>query len=166
MDPNQEIIEQENMMDGEDTLRDRYLTFRLAGQEYAFEIKYVTEIIGIQKITEVPNILSYIVGIINLRGIIYPIVSVRKRFGLDVVDYTDRTCIIIVRVNNDGVGLIVDEVSEVMNIKENQISPPPQTNKGSQSRFISGIGKIGEHVKIILDINKLLYDEKRDKESE
>lgn len=165
----EEIIENEDIYldEDENTLQDRYLTFKLGTEQYAFEIKYVTEIIGIQKITEVPNIKEYIKGIINLRGIIYPVVEVRKRFNMPEIEYDDRTCIIVVTLNNTGIGLIVDEVAEVLTILPKQISPPPQTNKGSQSRFINGIGKIGDQVKIMLDIHKLLYDElKQEKEKE
>lgn len=153
--------------DSENTMLDRYLTFKLGLEQYAFEIQYVTEIIGIQNITPVPNIKQYVKGIINLRGIIYPVVCVRNRFHLPEVPYNDRTCIIVVNVNENGIGLIVDEVAEVLKILPNQISAPPQTNKGSQSRFIKGIGKLGDQIKIVLDINKLLYDDHiLEKESE
>ncbi len=145
--------------DDEDTLRDRYLTFILGSESYAFEIKYVTEIIGIQKVTEVPNIKEYIKGIINLRGIIVPIVDVRKRFGMEQIEYDDRACIIVVKINNTNIGLIVDEVAEVLSIPEDSISPPPLTNKGSHSRFINGMGKVEMNVKIVLNIHKLLYDD-------
>ena len=145
--------------DEEDTQKDKYLTFRLGSEEYGIEIKYIIEIIGIQKITAVPNIKSYIKGIINLRGIINPVVDVRMRFNLAPREYDDRTCIIVVELNNISLGLIVDEVSEVINIPPDKISPPPQTNKGSQSHFLQGIAKVGEQVKIILNIDRLLYDE-------
>ncbi len=167
MAQNEEIIDQEeDYLDDDDTMRDRYLTFRLGEEEYAVEIQYVTEIIGMQKVTQVPNVKDYIKGIINLRGIIYPVVEVRKRFMMDIVDYDERTCIIVVKVNNTGIGLIVDEVSEVMEIHAENISPAPQTYKGSQSRFIQGLGKAGDKVKIVLDINKLLYDELKAKETD
>ncbi len=144
----------------EDTLKDRYLTFYIGGESYAIEIEYVREIIGIQKITSIPNIKSFIKGIINLRGIIIPVVEVRLRFGMKEIDYNDRTCIIVVHVNNTQIGLIVDEVSEVMKIEEDMVFPPPQTGKGSKSRFIKSLGRIDEDVKIMLDLIKLLYDTK------
>ncbi len=161
MTQNDELIDVDDFgtEDSENTMLDRYLTFKLGTEQYAFEIKYVTEIIGIQKITPVPNIKDYIKGIINLRGIIYPVVCVRNRFNLPVVPYNDRTCIVVVNVKENGIGLIVDEVSEVLKILPEQISTPPQTNKGSQSRFISGIGKLANNIVIILDINKLLHDD-------
>lgn len=153
-----EIEEMGTEEDFENTLQDRYLTFRIGNEQYAFEIEYVTEIIGIQNITPVPNIKPFIKGIINLRGIIYPVVCVRKRFNIPEIPYNDRTCIIIVNVNQSGIGLIVDEVAEVLKILPENISPPPQTNKGSHSKFIKGMGRVGDNIKIILDIHKLLFE--------
>lgn len=147
--------------DDEDTLKDRYLSFIIGDEDYGIEIKYVTEIVGIQKITQVPNVKEYIKGIINLRGIIIPVVEVRTRFRMNLIEYNDRTCIIVVNVRNVAIGLIVDEVSEVLNIPKNIIDPPPQTNKGTNSAFIQGVGKVGNDVKFILDINKLLYDDNK-----
>jgi purine-binding chemotaxis protein CheW len=143
----------------EETLLNRYLTFRIGGEIYGFEIYYVTEIIGIQKVTEVPNTPNYINGITNLRGIIYPVVEVRTRFGLEKIPYTDKTCIILVRVRGMGVGLVVDNVSEVIRIEPNTIFPPPQTYKGSKSKYIRAIAKIDKDVKILLDLEKLLFDD-------
>ncbi len=157
---NQEAIDLDEILgEDEDTQKDKYLTFRIADEDYAIEIKYVIEIIGIQKITRVPNIKEYIKGIINLRGIIIPVVEVRRRFNLQDIEYDDRTCIIVVKVNNISIGLIVDEVAEVMDIPESDRAPSPPTNKGSHSRFIQSIGKVGNQVKILLDIYKLLYEE-------
>ncbi|MFP4369280.1 MAG: chemotaxis protein CheW [Candidatus Kapaibacterium sp.] len=158
METQDSIIDINAEFQNEDTLADRYLTFRLGNEEYALEIRYVIEILGIQKITEVPNIPKFIKGIINLRGMIHPVIDVRKRFGLKPEEYDERTCIIVIRFDNSAsIGLIVDEVSEVVTIRKEQISPPPQTKKGSQSKYISGIGRMEEGVKFILDIDKLLY---------
>jgi purine-binding chemotaxis protein CheW len=143
----------------EDTQKDRFLSFKIADEDYAIEIKYIIEIIGIQRITKVPNISDFIKGIINLRGNIIPVVDVRKRFNLNEIDYNDRTCIIVVRLSNTSIGLIVDEVQEVVNIMEDHIAPPPPTNKGTHSKFIQGIGRIGKSVKILLNINRLLYED-------
>ncbi len=143
----------------EDTQKDKYLSFSLADEDYAIEIKHVNEIIGMQKFTEVPNVKRYIKGIINLRGNIIPVVDVRTRFKVEQIDYDDRTSIIVVMNQNIMIGLIVDEVSEVLKITEDKIASRPQTNKGSQSKFIQGVGKVGEDVKIILDLQRLLFDE-------
>jgi len=144
-------------VDEDNMLVDRYLSFLLGEQTYALPIEYVMEIIGIQKITHVPNIKKFLKGIINLRGIIVPIIDVRLRFGMSSTEYTERTCIIVVKYDDIDIGLIVDEVSEVLDIPKAQTSPAPNTYKGSESKFIESIGKLGEELKIILDLNKLLY---------
>lgn len=143
----------------EDTLKDRYLSFKIDDDFYAIDILYITEIIGIQKITQVPHLKSFVKGIINLRGNIIPVLNVRNRFSLNEIDYNDRTCIIVVKLEETTVGLIVDEVSEVFNIPVSQITESPTTNKGNHSRFIRGIGKVDSKVVILLDIIKLLYDD-------
>lgn len=145
--------------DDEDTLKDKFLTFRIRGEDYGIEIRYVTEIIGIQKITEVPDVPEFVKGVINLRGKVIPVMDVRIRFKLEEREYDDRTCIIVVNINETTVGFIVDRVSEVTNIPEDQIEPPPQISKGGSSRYIKGMGKVGDEVKILLDVNCLLYDE-------
>ncbi|MBI5816724.1 MAG: purine-binding chemotaxis protein CheW [Nitrospinae bacterium] len=145
--------------DGEDLQKDKYLTFRISGEGYGLEIRHVIEIIGIQKITEVPDMPAYVKGMINLRGTVIPIIDVRARFGLDPKEYDNRTCIVVVTLNETVVGLIVDEVSEVVNILENNMEPPPKVSRGPNSRFIQGLGKVEESVRLILEVKKLLYDE-------
>jgi purine-binding chemotaxis protein CheW len=145
--------------DDEDAQKDKYLTFHLANEDYAVEIRFVTEIIGIQKITEVPDMPEFVKGVINLRGKIIPVIDVRARFKLAPREYDDRTCIIVVNINDMTVGLVVDEVSEVANIPEGQVEPPPRAATGQGGRYIQGMGKMDDEVKIILDVSKLLYDE-------
>ena len=152
----EKVLEEDLMEEEEDTLKDKYLTFHLFGEDYAIELYFVTEIIGIQRITEIPDTPDYLKGVINLRGKVIPVIDVRLRFRLKEKEYGDRTCIIVVNVNDTTLGLIVDEVSEVLSIEEDKIDPPPQTGKGTKSRFIKGLGKVGETVKIILEMNKLL----------
>lgn len=156
---NNDNVQNHNTTIEDDTLKDRFLSFNIANEVYAFPIKYVTEIIGLQYVTEVPNIKEYIVGIINLRGIIVPVVDIRKRFNMPAIEYTDRSCIIVIHISNYDVGLLVDGVSEVIVLKSDIITAPPKTNKKTQSRFIKGIAKLGKDVKIILDMYKLLYDD-------
>lgn len=148
--------------DDEDTQKNKYLTFHLAEEDYGIEIVYVTEIIGIQKITEVPDMPEFIKGVINLRGKVIPVMDVRLKFKLKEKKYNERTCIIVVDINNTSVGLVVDEVSEVINIPEEQVEPMPQAGRSASSRFIQGIGKVGEDVKILLTVEKLLYEEELD----
>lgn len=152
-----EIINEE--MEEEDTLKGRFLTFSLENQAYGIEIKYVTEIIGIQPITEVPEVPPYIKGIINLRGKIIPVIDVRIKFKRKAIEYDDRTCIIVVDIQNLSVGLIVDNVSEVITISDENIVPPPDYKTGFQNRYIKGIGKVGSDIKLLLDCNKLLKDD-------
>ena len=153
---------QENIMlneQDEDTQKDKFLTFSLGKEDYGIEIRYVTEIIGIQAVTEVPELPDYVKGIINLRGKIIPVMDVRIRFKKPPVDYNDRTCIIVVDIGNISVGLIVDMVSEVLSIAEQNIVPPPDMKTGFNSKFIKGIGKVDNEVKLILDCDKLLSNE-------
>ncbi|MBV7273812.1 purine-binding chemotaxis protein CheW [Clostridium sp. PL3] len=143
----------------EDTQKGRFLTFTLGSEAYGIEIKYVTEIIGVQEITEVPELPGYIRGIINLRGKIIPVMDVRLRFGKEFKEYNDRTCVIVIDIQDISVGLIVDNVSEVISIQEQDIVAPPDLNKGSGNKYIKGIGKVGSKVKLLLDCKKLLTDD-------
>jgi purine-binding chemotaxis protein CheW len=144
----------------EDTQKNKYLTFSLGAEVYGIEIKFVTEIIGLQSITEVPDLPEYVRGIINLRGKIIPVIDVRLRFRKPPRDYNDRTCIVVVDIRNVAVGLIVDTVAEVLTIAEQDIVPPPQLHNGAyHQRFTKAIGKAGNDVKLILDCDRLLTDE-------
>lgn len=141
-----------------DTLRDKYLTFHLAGEDYGLEIRYVTEIIGVQKITPVPNTPHYLKGVINLRGKVIPIMDVRRRFHLPECEYDERTCVIVVRLFETLIGLVVDTVSEVVAIPSSDIQPPPGRTS-HQNQFVQGLGKLGDGIKILLDVTKLLAEE-------
>jgi purine-binding chemotaxis protein CheW len=142
----------------EDTQKGKFLTFILGSESYGIEIKHVTEIIGIQPITEVPELPEYIKGIINLRGKIIPVMDVRLRFKKEFREYNDRTCTIVVDIKDISIGLIVDSVSEVISIPDSEIVAPPDISKGG-NRYIKGIGKIGSEVKLLLDCEKLLNDD-------
>jgi len=154
-----EIMDQLLEMD-EDTQKGKFLTFIVDKEEYAIEIKYVTEIIGgIQTITEVPEVPDYVRGIINLRGKIIPVMDVNIRFKKDPKPYGDRTCIIVIDIDDLSVGLIVDNVAEVLSITEDNIVDPPADKAGFNNRYIKGIGKVGQSIKLILDCTVLLSDE-------
>lgn len=142
----------------EDTQKEKYLIFVLDNESYGISINNIIEIIGIQPITLVPELPDYIKGIINLRGKIIPVMDVRLRFKKEFREYNDRTCIIVIDIEGLGIGLIVDRVSEVLVIQEQDIVPPPNLNKIT-NRFIRGIGKTGKEVKLILDCDKLINDE-------
>lgn len=143
--------------DEEDTQKDKYLTFRLGTEHYGLEIRYVTEIIKLQPITEVPQVPDYVRGIINLRGKIVPVMDVRLRFCKQPCAYDERTCVVVVDVNSMCIGLIVDSVSEVTSIPDESIVPPPELNHGGkETRFVRAIGKVGDDVRLILDCHRLL----------
>jgi purine-binding chemotaxis protein CheW len=147
-------------VDNEDTQKDKYLTFHLAGEDYGIEIRYVIEIIRILKITEVPDMPNFIRGVINLRGKVIPVMDIRARFGLEDREYDDRTCIVVVNIDGTEVGLVVDEVSEVIDIPETSIEPAPKTCNASENNdnnYIQGLGKINNNVKILLNVYKLLF---------
>lgn len=150
----QKLLEQE-----EDTQKGKFLTFLLGNEFYGIEIRYVTEIIGIQAITEVPELPEYVKGIINLRGKIIPVMDVRLRFKKLFREYNDRTCVIVVDIKDASIGLIVDSVSEVLSIPDGDIVSPPEVSKGFINRYIKGIGKVGNDVKLILDCNTLLNED-------
>ena len=152
-----DLLEEEYEED-EDTQEDKFLTFVLNGEEYGIEIRHVTEIIGIQNITEVPDMPHYIKGVINLRGKVIPVMDVRLRFSVKEREYDDRTCIIVINIDEQSVGMIVDRVSEVLDIPKNDVEPPPKVKKGESSRFIKGMGKVDERVKILLNEYQLLFD--------
>lgn len=146
---------------GEDTQKEKYLTFLLDNESYGISINNVIEIIGIQPVTLVPELPDYIRGIINLRGKIIPVMDVRLRFKKAFREYNDRTCIIVVDINDLSIGLIVDSVSEVLVISDQDIMPPPNLNNAN-NKYIKGIGKVGKEVKLILDCDELIGDEEAD----
>ncbi len=148
--------------DGEDSQKDKYLTFRIGKEDYGIAVSYVIEIVGVQQITEVPDMPVYLRGVINLRGRVIPVMDVRVRFGMEARAFDDRTCIVVVNLAETAVGLIVDTVNEVLNIPPSEISPPPRIKKGEGSRFVRGMGKVGDAVKILLDLGKLLHDSDMD----
>lgn len=142
----------------EDAQKNKFLIFSIEKEQYGIEIKYVMEIIGIQKITTVPELPEYIKGVINLRGKIIPVMDVRIRFNKKSIEYDDRTCIIVVQIKDICIGLIIDRVLEVVDIEESQITLPPQMGEHS-NRYINGIGKSGEEVKLLINCNELLTDD-------
>lgn len=147
----------------EDTQKGRFLTFSLDAEVYGIEIRYVTEIIGIQAITEIPELPDYVKGIINLRGKIIPVMDVRLRFKKEPRAYNDRTCVIVIDIQEISIGLIVDSVAEVITIPEENMVEPPQMSKGISNRYIKKIGKMGNDVKLLLDCEKLLSEDEAEK---
>ena len=143
--------------------RNKYVTFKSGNEYFGLKIEYVNEIIVHQEITEIPESDDYIKGLINLRGKIIPVIDVRIRFKQEPIEYTDRTCIIIVNVNDIVVGLIVEKIAEVVEIKEEDILPPPSIVIGGeekvQNKYVYAIGKVGDSVKLLVDPDRILKDE-------
>ncbi|OPY87086.1 MAG: Chemotaxis protein CheW [Smithella sp. PtaU1.Bin162] len=138
----------------------KYLTFSLAGEEYGIGILKVKEIIGLISITPVPQTPSHIKGVINLRGKVIPIVDLRIKFGIKAMDYTERTCIIVVEIASGNhkisMGIVVDSVSEVLNIKAAEIEDTPNFGTRLDTSYILGMAKTAQSVKILLDIDKVM----------
>ncbi len=138
----------------------KYLTFRLADEEYGIAILKVREIIGLMDITHVPKMPHYVRGVINLRGKVIPVLDLRLKFDMEKKGDTDETCIIVVDTVTDkgatSMGTTVDSVSEVLEIQQEEIEDPPSFGSTVDADYIMGIGKIKDSVKILLDINKVL----------
>ncbi len=138
----------------------KYLTFALADEEYGIGILKIKEIIGMMPITTVPQTPAFLKGVINLRGKVIPVTDLRLRFGMEAIDYTDRTCIIVVEIEGDTgtiqVGIVVDTVSEVLNVSEEDIEETPAFGTRLDTEYILGMAKMEGGIKILLDINRVL----------
>ena len=133
----------------------KFLTFKLAHEEYGVEILKVSEINGLMDITAVPQMPNHMKGVINLRGKVIPVIDLRLKFGLEEVDHTEQTCIIVVDVGKE-IGIIVDTVSEVLDIPAENVEPPPAMGASVNTTFILGMGKVDDAVKILLDVDRVL----------
>jgi purine-binding chemotaxis protein CheW len=138
----------------------KYLTFSLSNEEYGIGILKIKEIIGMMPITSVPQTPPFVKGVINLRGKVIPVIDLRLRFGMKAMDYTERTCIIVVEIEGETgeilIGIVVDSVSEVLNIKKEEIEDPPRFGTKLDTDYILGMAKTEGGVKILLDIDKVL----------
>ncbi|MFO8085841.1 MAG: chemotaxis protein CheW [Desulfobacterales bacterium] len=152
----QAIEIQENLAD----LAGKYLTFNLGDEGYGLEILKVQEIIGMQEITKIPRTPAYVKGVINLRGKVIPVIDLRLKFEMEEKEYTRKTCIIVVQVKREEntliMGIIVDEVSEVLDISGDRIEAPPSMGTRLETHFILGMAKTESTVKILLDIDNVL----------
>jgi len=141
----------------------KYLTFTLADEEYGISILKIKEIIGMMPITSVPQTPDFVKGVINLRGKVIPVVDLRGRFGMEGIDYTERTCIIVVEIQGESgmvmIGIVVDSVSEVLNIKGEDVEPTPTFGARLNTDYILGMAKMEGGVKILLDIDRVLGTE-------
>lgn len=137
----------------------QYVTFLLGDEEYGLEILAVQEIIGFTHITHVPHLPGFIKGVINLRGTVVPVIDLRLKFGLGQVDYNNHTCVVVVKMEERVMGMVVDVVSEVVNFPEGSIEPAPPFGTNIKADFIKAMGKAGDRLVIILDIDKVLSNE-------
>lgn len=155
------LLDDDLDFENDDEQKGRYMTFKCESKYYGIAISYVEEIITIQHITEVPETQNYIKGLINLRGKIVPVIDIRLRFDKEPLEYDDRTCIIVVNVNNTVIGIVVDTIAEVVLISDRDIVDPPRSASigASASQYIYGIGKVGDEVKLLIDPVKLIFED-------
>ncbi|MBE3553976.1 MAG: chemotaxis protein CheW [Thermicanus sp.] len=132
------------------------IVFRLQNEEYGVDVQQVRSIERLEHITRVPNAPDFVKGVINLRGVVTPVIDLRKRFGLPLTSYTDQTRIIIVRIDEIEVGLIVDAANDVIDIPEEMIEAPPEIVGGVGAEYLSGVAKIGTRLLILLNLEKVL----------
>jgi purine-binding chemotaxis protein CheW len=139
-----------------DSIETMYLTFPVGAELYGVSIGLVTEIVGLQKIMQVPDVPNYIKGVINLRGKVIPLMDVRLRFGMAEKEYDDRTVVIVLQVNDAPVGLVVDGVNEVLDIPDSQIDRANSFSGSDSRNLVMGLGRLEDRVAILLDVNLLL----------
>lgn len=153
--------ERQNPQAGGRNLAGKYLTFELAGEEYGLEILKVREIMGLMDTTPVPQTKPFVLGVLNLRGKVLPVVDLRLKFGLDYREPDERTCTIVLEVNSATgsrllMGIVVDQVREVINVRPEDIDPTPSFGMELDTAYIMGIAKVDAKVKILLDIDRVL----------
>ncbi len=146
----------------EDASKGKFMTFQTGREYFGISISYVSEIIQMQPITAIPEAEDYIKGLINLRGKIIPVIDVRVRFKMDPIEYTDRTCIIVIDVKSTVIGLIVEKIAEVNDIMDEDVVPPPTLGKSKDSeknKYVYGLARTGDTMKLLLDPEKLIKQE-------
>lgn len=149
----------------EDAQRGKYLTFPLDESMYGIEIQHIVEVVirtSRMNITTVPHMPTYSKGVINLRGKVIPVIDLRSRFHIPEKEYDDRTCFIVVNINGIITALVVDTVSAVMNIPDQDVDASPQLDTSTQSKFIKGMGKTEEILYILLDVEQILFSQKQE----
>lgn len=154
-----ETVLNQALQGDENSQKDLFLTFHLNGEDYGLEIGHVLEIVGMQKITEVPALPEHLKGVVNMRGIVIPVMDLRLRFGMPERSYDARTCLIFVQMDGDTVGLLVDRVNDVAEIPASQIEPAPPIRAG-QACYLKGLGKVGKKVNLLLNTREVLNFER------
>jgi purine-binding chemotaxis protein CheW len=158
-----EAADEELLLESEEELRnDKYLLCTLGKEDFGLDISFVTDIIELQKITEVPDMPQYVRGVINLRGQVIPVIDLRLRFGMEAREYDDRTVIIVVNVQELSVGFVVDTVTEVKEFTGKDIDPSPRFDGWKEGeRYIAGLGKSENEVVILLDVERIVDSKER-----
>lgn len=153
-----EFFEDEPEEEEEETLRNKYMTFKSGNEYFGFKISYVTEVIIYQAITRIPECADYIRGIIHLRGKVVPVIDVRMRFGQAPLEYNDKTCIIAISFGEHMVGLMVEQIAEVVELPKDKLLPPPKVgwSDGVKNQYVYAVGKVGDSIKLLIDPRKLL----------
>lgn len=146
-----------------DSRAGKYLTFGLGKEEFAIQVMRVREIMGVLEITAVPQTPAYVKGVINLRGKVIPVIDLRLRFAMPAQEYTQRTCIVVVHIEQENTqlltGVVVDEVSEVVTLQAGDIEDTPDFGHGVATPYLLGMAKLKGKVKILLDINKVMSEQ-------
>jgi len=136
-----------------------YVAFTLNDELYAFDALNVQEIIELTSVTKVPHLPDYLKGVINLRGTIIPVVDLKRKFGMAAGEYKRHTCIIVTEFSGGVMGLVVDTVFDILNMSPNDISAAPEFGAGINTEFIAGMGKVGDNLVLVLDVDKVLTDD-------
>ena len=141
------------------TRKTKYLFFNLDDELYGINIMSITEIIEMERITEVPDMPDYVKGVINLRGKVIPVMDLRLRFNMPEREHDDRTCIIVTSVDTASLGLIVDTVADVHALAAGEIEETPSFSESTRDNYVEGIGKVGDRVTVLIDARKVLQGE-------
>ncbi len=156
-------VSPEDRLDNRTDAGQQFLTFHLREEEYGVDILCVQEIKGWDQVTQIPNMPEYVKGVINLRGAIIPLIDLRLRFGLEEVEYGPTTVVIVLKVESDGrertFGIVVDAVSDVYDVTDDQLNPPPDLGSAINVNYVSGLAAVEEKMLILLDAERLVTDE-------
>ncbi|MGM0442822.1 MAG: chemotaxis protein CheW [Fibrobacterota bacterium] len=155
---NTEIDANDSIFESENTLDDRYLTFWIGAELYGIAIRDVIEIVGVQRITSVPDTPDFVKGVVNLRGQVIPVVDVRLRFHMQEREYDDETCFIVVRLNDTTIGMVVDTVDEVFTISGADILPAPRVSASESGKYMHGMSRVNDKTLVLVNTEKLLFD--------
>ena len=140
---------------------DQMISFSIGEEDYGVDIQEVKEVIRIREITQLPKAPTFVKGVINLRGDVIPIIDLREKFGLEQQDYTDVTRVIVVEVDGKSIGMVVDRVSNVIKIPQDEIEPPPPLVGDLSGEYLRGIGKLGEKLIVLISIDKILTTDEK-----